>query len=279
MNYHDIPAISQTFLKAFDKSPAEAVAQYIDKTVDRDPPTASMCFGLNVERYWFDRESFVVSDIRKGVNLQKEKTIIGDDGHSDAFTIKRIITRFEKNELEKIVANIEGDKLAAARMAPASHGHVIRWIDEKTGLLCKCEIDNLWPDRIVDLKTAKEIDSQSFSRSAYVYGYNRQNSWYEEAVFQETGERLPMEFVVLKNSPPYDVQVFSLDEDFIELGRRQNRNSLAWYARCKETGIYRRPGQTKSLKVYAPYFARVDEEFMDDLMDIENETIGVKHES
>ena len=142
---------------------------------------------------------------------------------------------------------VDPDDLAkAGRMADAIMGHVrarrafelrpyLRepsyfWLDEESGIRCKCRPDHLAAGGAlaVDLKTSRDVSPRSFAKSIVNFGYHRQRAHYIAGI--EAVTRIRPEawlFVVVENVEPHTVAVYELDEDFAELGEKSRRRALA----------------------------------------------------
>lgn len=111
------------------------------------------------------------------------------------------------------------------------------WHDDETGIRCRFRPDWL-PDRpgrmiCVDYKTADDASQAAFERACAAYGYHIQDAWYREGLRQtEIADDAGFVFVVQEKKPPYLVNVFQLEPDHVDLGRRQMRRAIETYADC-----------------------------------------------
>ena len=80
---------------------------------------------------------------------------------ADAETVKAIVKAFKKNR--DAVQLLKGTK----REKP------LFWTDDN-GILCKCRIDAYKAGLIVDLKTAQDAETETFTKEALRYGYDVQ---------------------------------------------------------------------------------------------------------
>lgn len=132
------------------------------------------------------------------------------------------------------------------------------WTDANTGIACKCR-----PDRIpsngagvlVDLKTTTDAGEYGFTRSITTYGYARQAALYLDGINAASGSNFDaFVFVVLEKEPPYRVEVYELDSDFIQAGRRDYQRLLAIEAQCREAGEYRNRQNDSLITLYCPKY-------------------------
>lgn len=111
------------------------------------------------------------------------------------------------------------------------------WTDVETGEACKvrpdciAEVDG--KKYIVDYKTTESCVDGAFERSVRKYGYKFQAGMYREGVFQNTFEDYGFAFVVQEKKAPYAVRVYICNEDFINEGYEQFRQTINLYHWCK----------------------------------------------
>ncbi len=114
------------------------------------------------------------------------------------------------------------------------------WIDEDTGLRCKCRPD--WVpsgdnDTIVDLKSAKSAAFHPFKRSMWDYGYDRQAAFYLDGYNAATGSEFDaFGFAVVEKKAPYRTGSFIVGEETMADGRAEYKKLLQQVKECMETG-------------------------------------------
>lgn len=131
------------------------------------------------------------------------------------------------------------------------------WTDRRTGVRCKGRVDicgttNPFRFGVGDLKHSRAAGPNEFPREAAKFGYHRQAAWYL-AGFRALGVQAD-EFVdvVVANTPPHEVYVYSLIQDAIVQGDFENRAALDLYVRCRDEGKWPGGGAyTLSLPAYA----------------------------
>lgn len=114
------------------------------------------------------------------------------------------------------------------------------WTDTQTGEGCKCRVDclNTRYSRpiIVDLKSAADAGTDSFTRDAIRYGYDFQAAMYQEGVERNIRQSPTFVFIVVEKDPPYAVNILQADELLLHRGRTLYREFLDIYHDCKTTG-------------------------------------------
>jgi hypothetical protein len=123
------------------------------------------------------------------------------------------------------------------------------WIDEATGLQCKCRPDWLTDDGslIVDLKTTEDASPSGFQKSVANWRYHVQAAWYLSGVAEATGT-CPDQFIfiVVEKKPPYAVAVYAADAEMIGLGAKQAVRDLDTLATCKAANAW--PGYSDQIE-------------------------------
>lgn len=108
---------------------------------------------------------------------------------------------------------------------------------------------------IVDLKSTEDCSPDEFSRSAWKCGYHFQAAFYLDAL-RALGE--PAEtfiFIAIEKKPPYAIQVYEIDDDFLEIGKYQYISAIKKYQEAVKSGIFGYKEEVKLLK--APGWAKV----------------------
>lgn len=112
------------------------------------------------------------------------------------------------------------------------------WHDPETGVLCKCRPD--WVHEpsaagvvLLDVKTYSDASPREFRRQIARMGYHRQAAYYSDGYQLASGLRvLGFIFVCVEMPWPHAASAVMLDDESIELGRRNYRQHLNTYAEC-----------------------------------------------
>ena len=116
----------------------------------------------------------------------------------------------------------------------------IIWIDEDTGLRCKCRPD--WiptgdNNTLADLKSAKNAAYHPFKRSMWDYGYDRQAAFYLDGYNAATGSEFDaFVFPAVEKKPPYLTGCYPVGEESMTKGREEYKKLLGQVKKCIETG-------------------------------------------
>lgn len=178
----------------------------------------------------------------------------------------KILTADEYRQLglmfESVMAHSEARALIEADgIAEGSYF----WIDEHTGLDCKCRPDKHIESQslLVDVKTTPDL--KKFCYSVDDYRYYVQDPWYCDGVSRFYDRPVRMEFLVIQKSIEcgrYPVEVVKLPQEAIEYGREVYREDLNRYAEFLQSGV--KPGTRELVMGYQ--FNRKAEEHFGDVM-------------
>lgn len=90
----------------------------------------------------------------------------------------------------------------------------------EAGLQCKGRLDWISTSEhiLTDLKTATEIEARLFGQSFFRFMYDVKLGLYQRWLQRVTGEKWPVEIIVIENHPPYDVAVVPVPNEVLEDG-------------------------------------------------------------
>ncbi len=127
------------------------------------------------------------------------------------------------------------------------------WIDEPTGELCRCRPD--WVSEVddrsvilIDAKTYGDASPDEFRRQVARMSYHVQAAWYSDGYEKASGKMvLGFVFAAVEVEWPYAASAIMVDNDAMDLGRRQYRRYLDTYSECRKTGIW--PGYSPTIEI------------------------------
>ncbi len=153
------------------------------------------------------------------LNASSGKEIISAE---DADTIKGIVKAFKKN------------RDAAQLLKGTRREKPLFWKDDN-GILCKCRIDAYKAGVVIDLKTAADAETDTFSREALRYGYDVQAAHYLDAYQHKESSVMPdWYFIVIEKSEPYAVNVLKADTGFLDYGFIRRQELIEKLKACRE---------------------------------------------
>lgn len=114
------------------------------------------------------------------------------------------------------------------------------WIDEKTGLKCKCRPDwiNFDEKIILDYKSSKDHRPKEFAKSVANFGYHISQAFYQSGVSSLTGEDFDFFFIVVNSSAPFEVAFYSLKDLSIKEGEYKVEELLSKILKSEEEIIH-----------------------------------------
>ena len=198
--YFAYKALSASQIKAFDKSKYEFWKQSPfnpDKAPDKE--TDALIFGklahcILLEPEEFNKRFLVMDWGAKTRGTKYDKAKFENPG-------KTIVSPEEYDKAVKMLANVRNHPLAREIIKGAMCEVPFTWMDELTGLPCKCKIDALKNTRsglvVIDYKTSSDIPG--LLRWAEKLQYPLQDAFYCEGVKAKYGQE-PVEFVFIVQS-------------------------------------------------------------------------------
>ena len=133
------------------------------------------------------------------------------------------------------------------------------WTDEKTGLPCKCR-----PDRIpagdhgviLDLKSVRSADIHAFTSACMTYGYAREAGMYIEGFNAVSNAKVDaFVFICVEKEPPYRTEVYTLEDLFIEYGRKEFHRLINIEAECRKNDLWPHWKNQEIRNLYVPNYA------------------------
>jgi hypothetical protein len=218
---------------------------------------------------WEGTEAF-----QKRYVVANQNTKVGKDKAAEAkITGQIVITQATYDEAmstaEGVIAAAheraaDGDSwLADFLAAPGLREQSMIWEDMETRLPLKGRADKLLTDVPVigDLKTSKawRPDPHEWVREAIKYGCHRQAWLYSSAYWQIFGKWPRFIFIVVHNKAPYQVGLYEMPKQVLQLGREQARRAMKLVIEHQESGRWFEPCERGIVEVEYPDYAYQDE--------------------
>jgi len=249
--YHAGPGISSSELKTVLKSPAH----YRYASDNPRPQTPAMATGTAAHALILEPDGPPVlpePEVNKRTKDGKAELAQFHTDNPDAIICSPEQYTHVIGMRDAVLMHPTAAVLFAAGRAETSH----YWIDEATGELCKIRTDwyNDDMELIVDLKTAADASRDGFLRACVNFRYDLSAAYYTEGARQTDTPVQEFIFVVVENTPPYAVAVYTLPEELKNKGNITWRRALDTLHACKESNSW--PGHPEEIQLLdAPKWA------------------------
>jgi hypothetical protein len=218
-------------LKWMAKSPAHYHHQKVTPFKDTDPKKLGRAVhiaALEPERY---RSAVAVWDggTRRGKDW--DRFVENNEG-------RELLTEREHELCMAIQKAVQSDGIAAPYLRNGKGEVSMLWTrqwkfdGQPVPLSCKGRIDFL-STAIVDLKSTRNASPDGFAREVFTYRYHSQAAWYQDGLERITGQRVPYIIIAVENTPPHVVQVYTVPEVMLDLGREEYSTWLDRLVWCR----------------------------------------------
>lgn len=244
-DYHASAGISKSGLDCLNKSPAHYFGRYLDpnfpadddkQTIDQQNGELAHCAILEPDD--FDKRFIVGPSVSRNTKAWKEfaedaasngKSAIKQEQYETAWAQANSVRRLPDIASALAVGNAESSAF---------------WIDEETGMLCKCRPDFAHDCGdsgviLIDVKTCGNASLREFSIMLAKHRYHVQDAFYRDGYSIASGRNvLAFIFAAVEMEYPYAASAIMLDEDSVEQGRRDYRRNLDLYSKCVSSGTW-----------------------------------------
>jgi len=259
--YHADPALGSTSLKTLaTKTPAHY--QW-----DKAHPKSSAAFDIGTAAH-----SLILEQDESGVVVIDVETKRGKawTEPADAATAagKIALTAKEWVQVKAMRDSVMAHPVARELFTEHKAEESVFWKED--GLTLKCRPDAWKPGLLVDLKTTRDANPNTFGKTAHEYGYHQSAAHYIDGVKAATGEELPFHFVLVEKTEPYLVSVVAeLDIEAVNIGRQLNDRAKRIFRECVTSNNW--PGYPTAENVPLPMWAIYQTEELLGISEIEME--------
>jgi hypothetical protein len=284
--YRADSSLSQSKIKDYLKDPQQFYRLHVARTEPHKPPTKAMQFGTDVERLAFygQLDAIVIpQEVLNGQGHRKGAPWTAWEAQQRAIhgpEMKLLKAEEYAEVCGPIMQAVDGlrshDYANRLIFGEDTVRHIrMRWVDEITGLPCKCELDLLTLQNVLgDLKTCRDVSMTGFSRQVLSLGYYIQQLFYRDALREcarfidqqpdndlsrrlrpvleriRDGEETLCCWVAVKNQPSYHAEVHPVDPDWYFLAEAVVRQAMAEIKQGYDTGRWqtRTHGQITTMK-------------------------------
>jgi hypothetical protein len=170
---------------------------------------------------------------------------------------KQIVNQQTFELVKGLLASLHEHPVSRALFDRANKQHIevtMVWDDPCTGLRCKGRVDSLCLDEwatIADLKSTRNASVKSFVRDIFRYQYHGQGAFYVDGLRELTGQRADFTIAAVETEGVYrDIEIYTLSEQWMQMGRNLYRPLLNDYAECLRNNDW--PGYTRNVKEPKP---------------------------
>jgi hypothetical protein len=228
------PGINSSTINTYIRKGPRAAKSVLDRTA---PPTETkaMRIGKRFHEALLEPEVFAASYVPKTWNGttkagKARKAEVEERGQTPIEIEEWSLIIAMKGAVYQAAQERAQDKdplLAELLLSPGRVEQSALWWDTEEDMPLKGRFDKVLPGLVVDIKTADQWMPDEWARtSALKYGYHRQAWMYCDAYEAIHGTRPRHLHVVVHNAHPYEVTLFELGEQELELGMEQVRKAL-----------------------------------------------------
>ena len=251
--YHRHTAVSKSHLDLVARSPLHYWARYVDPNRVEPEPTPAMLMGTAVHTHVLELDAWDSRYVAAPESIDR-RTKAGKEAWA-AFEAeaagRTVISRADADLVMAIGRAVHGHPAAAALLSWKGQAETTHmWIDQATGLECKCRPDWLLNDGsiVVDLKTTEDASPAGFRKSIASWRYHVQAAWYLHGLEQATG-KCPDQFIFIcvEKKPPHAVAVYAADAEMVAAGAEAAARDLDVLATCKQANAW--PSYSEQIEV------------------------------
>lgn len=234
--YRQAEGVNKSTLWNLRKSPAHY--KYFLENQRED--TAAFAFGRAVHAAILTpsafKKDFVV--IPEGIDRRTKAGKEEYQAFLDASAGKEILTAADAETVKAIVKAFKKNRDAVQLLKGTKREKPLFWTDDN-GIFCKCRIDAYKAGLIVDLKTAQDAETETFTKEALRYGYDVQAAHYLDAYqHKESAVRPEWYFIVIEKTEPYAINILRADIGFLDYGFIRRQELIEKLKACQDQKEY-----------------------------------------
>jgi exodeoxyribonuclease VIII len=252
--YAQIPRVNSGLLKLLKRSPAHYHYRLSNPS---DISSPSKRLGRAVHSAVLEPQEFACQYVvwNDGRRYGKQW-----DGFCENNAGREILTQAEYEKCIALQQSVRSCPVARKYLAKGTAEVSMFWTDKETRLACKGRADFVFqhakPKKyaLVDLKTTRNASPEGFGREVWRYGYHLQAAFYQDGYKAATGYCLPFVIIAVENEPPYVVQVYTVPDHVLDIGRDEYGHLLRLLAQSSANNQW--PGYSDSeLELTLPKWA------------------------
>lgn len=257
MNYFEHPAISNTKLGWYKRSPAH-FKHYQDNP---QPEKKAFVIGDASHTILFQPDEFDkrfhTLDLTRRPNPEKDfRDVANKEWKKEmeqAYAHKIIINSDEYEMIMRMMESMRQNEYVVDLLKGCEYEKEHYWIDQTTGLECKKKVDGENSIHRIDYKTSDNADPYKWQRKTWGYDYYRQAAFYDMDVHKE------FYFIVQEKDAPYLVSVHKCTPELIHYGKEEAQLILHKIKASMEQNFW--PGY--EIKTFKPEMPEVEQLYFD----------------
>jgi len=233
--YHSSNGISKSGLSLMLKSPLNYWDAYLNPETKEREETPAQKLGsaihcMVLEPELFDQQYVVAPKFNRRTKEGKADFEEFQKTHGAKITLTEDEMETVNQAAHAVAQNTEAQKYLTNGYAEQSYV----WIDEETGVLCKCRPDFVTKTHIlVDLKTTSDASEEAFAKTCANFSYEMSATFSQLGYKAATGESaLGYAFIVVETKRPFRTAIYLLDSESEGVGYIKVRKALDLYAEC-----------------------------------------------
>lgn len=230
IDYFAAEGLSQSFLKAFDESPAYAFSERQSTDSQED---GKLLHSLILEPEKIEKELLITVKKSKNYRSTNEYKALAE-------TTSKIIKFPEEMDafyqMRNNVLKLMYDRIDMSDIIADADKEIACFVDI-SGFQAKGKFDLLWNNVIFDLKMTSNM--KRFKYQVKDFGYYRQADWYKTLYAHYSGipyEQIPFIFIAVENKFPFGAKNFELSDEYLQMGALENTQSVKRYSEWLERG-------------------------------------------
>ncbi len=269
--YHDSPGLRASKLKGL-----RASSWSLHHAAEKE--SWSMDFGRLLHEYVLEPATFADRHVEapawewgKGSKKGKAERAEFEVEHALG---RNVVEREELENVRRCASGILSHPDARKLLGAGGYREVsIYWDDPEFGP-SKARLDELvqlgGSLAVVDLKSSRHPGARTFASDAHTFGYALQGEWYLRGCRALGIDPTAFWIIAAQNCAPWECAVYRLDEDWLELARRElDALALRW-TRETQRGEYKQAQQSAEVLSAPPWVER-DVCALEDAVDIGQE--------
>lgn len=255
--YHARKQVSNSMLKVLhERSAYHFWAQYIANPpliVREETPALGFGAGFHcqlLEPDNFDKRFYVMADVDGRTKEGKAAKAAALEAAGE----RTIIKDSDYESIQRMTDAVRNNRRVADILAVGGHAEcTMLWRDDETGVECRGRADWLGTgsEFILDFKSCLSASPRDFGTAIARHGYHRQGVMYPDGA-EGAGIRgassWPFVWVAVENTPPYHVELYTMQEMDLTPARDQYKHLLRRLKHHHDTNTW--PGYVEADKTF-----------------------------